>query len=89
MQIVEFMVETEGDKDVGIFPSSNRVTIIFHDSEVDGDEFNDLKEYFANFFDGKCTTFEEAMKAYIIESLEEEKMYQEMKENETEDDTRL
>jgi hypothetical protein len=87
MQIIELMVESPGDRSVGILETSNRITIILHDADIDGSEFEDMKSFFAEFFDGKCTTFEQAMKAYIIQSLEEEKMYQEMKD--AEDETRL
>ncbi len=87
MTIIELVVESPGDREVGIFETSNRITIILHDSDIDGKEFEDLKEYFAEFFDGQCTTFEQAMKAYIIQGLEEEKIYEEMKKD-AEDDTR-
>jgi hypothetical protein len=85
MQIIELMVESEGDKDVGIFPTSNRVTVILHDAEIDNNCYEEIKSFFADFFDGTCTTFEEAMKAYIVESIREEELLKEMKE----DDTRL
>lgn len=88
MQIIELMVESGGDREAGIFPASNRVTVILHDSDIDGSEFEDIQKFFAEFFDGNCTTFEQAMKAYIVESIKEEEAYKEMKEDD-EDDTRV